>query len=112
MVLALILLQVLVSLLSDGPTCLKRALSKSSSFLYEFNLAKEDFKQALEFYQKYSEVNDSIYNENSSEQIAQMRTQYETEKKEAEINQLTNEKTRDEITGTTDRDTVYRILTD
>lgn len=62
-------------------------------YLYEYNLAKKDFKKALNLYVKYIEINDSIYTENSNEQIAQMRILYETEKREAEIAQLNNEKT-------------------
>jgi len=61
-------------------------------YLYEYNLAKKAFKKALNFYIRYIEINDSIYTEDSNDQIAQMRTLYETEKKEAEITQLNNEK--------------------
>nr|NQU91021.1 tetratricopeptide repeat protein [Bacteroidota bacterium] len=62
-------------------------------YLYDYHLARKDFEQALEFYRRYTTVEDSIYSENSNDQIAQMRTLYETEKKEAVINQMTNEKT-------------------
>ncbi len=64
---------------------------------YEFHLAQNDYPKALDFYQKYTSIKDSIYTENSSQQIAEMRTLYETEKKEAEIDQLTNEKTIQEL---------------
>ena len=66
---------------------------RAYQYLYEYHLAKNDFKKALEFHQQFTNVKDSIYSEKSSQQIAQMRTLYETEKKEAEINLLTNEKT-------------------
>lgn len=64
---------------------------------YEFHLAQKDYPKALDFYQKYTMVKDSMYTENSSQQIAEMQTLYETEKKEAEIDQLTNEKTIQEL---------------
>jgi adenylate cyclase len=61
-------------------------------FMHEFYLAKQDYKQALEFYELHTIAKDSMYNENSSRQIAQMKTLYDTEQKEAAITQLTNEK--------------------
>jgi len=51
-----------------------------------------DFKQALVHYKLYTDYKDSILNETSSEQIAQMKEQYESEKKEKNILQLTGEK--------------------
>jgi len=55
-------------------------------------LAKTDYKKSLDYYKLYSEVKDSIFNEKASQQMAEMQTRYETEKKEAAIIQLTNEK--------------------
>ena len=45
------------------------------------------FKKAYQYYQLYSQVKDTLLNEESSKQIAEMQTKYETEKKEKE-NQL------------------------
>jgi adenylate cyclase len=72
-------------------------ISGTYQYLYEYHLAIKDFEKALEYHQKYNMVEDSIYSENSSQQIADMRTLYETEKKEAEISQLTSEKTIHEL---------------
>nr|NQU93740.1 tetratricopeptide repeat protein [Bacteroidota bacterium] len=74
-----------------------RLISAAYQYLFEYNQARKDYKQALDYYQLFTDIKDSIYNENSSEQIAQMRTQYETEKKEAAIVQLTNENTIHEL---------------
>ncbi|MES2109558.1 MAG: tetratricopeptide repeat protein [Bacteroidota bacterium] len=52
-----------------------------------------DYKQALIAYQKYKEVNAAAINENNDKQIAQMQTQYETEKKENRITLLNKENT-------------------
>lgn len=52
-----------------------------------------NFREALSAYQKYQEINAATINENNDKQIAQMQTQYETEKKEARINLLNKENT-------------------
>ena len=51
-----------------------------------------DYKNAYKYYQLYSEIKDSLFNEESSKQIAEMQTKYETEKKEKEIALLNKEK--------------------
>ena len=68
---------------------------KSATYLYmyQFYDTKKDYKEALKYHILYNKIQDSIYTETSSEQIAEMRTQYETEKIEAENIQLTNERT-------------------
>jgi len=51
-----------------------------------------DHSKALEYYKLFKEINDTIFNEEKSKQIAEMQTKYETEKKEkeAEIYRLKN----------------------
>lgn len=61
--------------------------------LSELFMVKSNHKKSLEYYKLYSLVKDSILNETTSEQMAEMRTRYETEKKEAAINELMIEKT-------------------
>ncbi len=63
----------------------------------ELFMAKKDHKKSLEYYKLYTEVKDSIFNETTSKQMAEMRTRYETEKKEAAINELMIEKTVQEL---------------
>ncbi|MCD4817849.1 MAG: sigma 54-interacting transcriptional regulator [Candidatus Cloacimonetes bacterium] len=46
--------------------------------------AQKDYKKSLKSYQKYSELKDKIFTEESSQKIAEMQTKYETEKKEKE----------------------------
>ncbi|MBI4931083.1 MAG: tetratricopeptide repeat protein, partial [Bacteroidetes bacterium] len=53
---------------------------------------KEDYKNAYEFHKKYSDIKDTILNEESSKQIAEMQTKYETEKKEQQITLLNKDK--------------------
>ncbi|HUR30376.1 MAG TPA: tetratricopeptide repeat protein, partial [Saprospiraceae bacterium] len=51
-----------------------------------------DFQKAFGYYSLYNEYKDSILNETSNKQIAQMKEQYESEKKDKEIQNLENEK--------------------
>lgn len=51
--------------------------------------ATGNYKNAYESHTRYSELNDTIYNEKSSRQVAEMQTRYETLKKEKEIALLT-----------------------
>ena len=48
-------------------------------------------EKAYEYHQLYSQIKDSIFNEQSSKQIAEMQTKYETEKKVKEIELLKKE---------------------
>jgi adenylate cyclase len=50
-----------------------------------------NFEKAYEYQKMYSDVKDSIYTEESINQIADMQTKYETEKQEEEINLLKKE---------------------
>lgn len=65
--------------------------------LSAFSIAKGDYQQSLEYYRLYTAIKDSILNETTSEQMAEMRTRYETEKKETAINELMIEKTVQEL---------------
>ncbi len=49
---------------------------------------KKDYLTALKYYHLYTSCKDSVYNEMSAEKIAQMQTQFETEKKEIENKRL------------------------
>jgi len=51
-----------------------------------------DFKNAYEFHKLFSEMKDSLLNEESSKQITEMQTKYETEKKEQQITLLNKDK--------------------
>ncbi|NOZ45492.1 MAG: tetratricopeptide repeat protein [Chlorobi bacterium] len=56
-----------------------------------------NYKNAYEMMQKYSVLNDSIYNEEKAKAIANIQTKYETERKEEEIAILNKEKKLDEL---------------
>jgi two-component system, NarL family, sensor kinase len=59
---------------------MQRMAYKSLAILY----IKSKDPRAMEFYEKYDHLKDSIFSEESSKQVAEMQTKYDTEKKEQE----------------------------
>ncbi|MFY0600416.1 MAG: sensor histidine kinase [Cyclobacteriaceae bacterium] len=51
----------------------------------ELNEQKGNFKKAYTFHRKHKALSDSLLNQGSSDKIAELQTQYETEKKERQI---------------------------
>ncbi len=60
-------------------------------FLHEIENHNKNYKDALGYYMKYTELNDSIFNEESSRKLNEFQSKYEHEKKENEIKQKTLE---------------------
>ena len=60
--------------------------------IYKSNKRLGNFKEALVYNELYQQMNDSIYNSESSKQIAEMQTRFDTEKKAKEIAILTKDK--------------------
>ena len=58
---------------------------------YKIDSVQGSYPSALSFYQKYSNLKDSLFNEEKSKQLAEIETQFETEKKEAEIRDLSQQ---------------------
>lgn len=69
-----------------------QVISTTYEYLYILYEATGDYQQALKYHIQFNQIEDSIYSEYNSQQIAEMRTQFETEKRESEIIQLTNER--------------------
>ncbi len=70
--------------------------SKQIDLLYQRSLAdllesKGNYKAALKAQKKFKALSDSVYNNQKSEQIAEMEAKYESEKKELEIQNLSQE---------------------
>ena len=62
-------------------------------FLYE-DIAQtyenqKDYKNSLKYYKKYMTLRDSIYNNEKSQQVFELETKYQAEKKQDEIEKLT-----------------------
>ncbi|MCD4745469.1 MAG: tetratricopeptide repeat protein, partial [Bacteroidales bacterium] len=63
----------------------KDRLKENYLITSDLYFAMNEFEKSLHYHKLLSEIKDTIYNENSSKQIAEMQTKYETEKKEKEI---------------------------
>lgn len=59
-----------------------------SKFMADLNVAKRDFKEAFEYQEYINQVTDSLTSVNKARGLSLYKTQYETEKKQIEINQL------------------------
>ncbi|RLD64254.1 MAG: hypothetical protein DRJ01_01550 [Bacteroidetes bacterium] len=71
---------------------LKTTIIDSYRNFSELHEAKGSYKKSLEYYKKLTILKDSLLNEESHKQIAEMQTKYETEKKQAEIELLSKDK--------------------
>ncbi len=73
---------------------MKEAYIKLSDVYQDLN----DWQKAFEYQQQYMFIKDTILNEESSKQIAEMQTKYETEKKDLQITAQDAELNRKQIT--------------
>lgn len=71
----------------------KSNIKDSYSVLSELFDKEGDYKQAYYYHKLYSDIKDSLLNDQSAKQIAELQIKYETEKKEKE-NQLLEQKNR------------------
>ena len=72
-----------------GSLFLQRAYYKNLSNAYD---SIHNFQKAYEYFKLFKLINDSIYNKESTNQIAEMQTKYETEKKDKDIQLLNKDK--------------------
>ncbi len=70
----------------------KHHIKKLYLTLSALNDEKGDYKQAYEYHKLFSALNDSIIDEQSGRQIAEMDAKYESQKKEKDIELLTKDK--------------------
>ncbi|MCP4580745.1 MAG: sensor histidine kinase [candidate division Zixibacteria bacterium] len=69
----------------------KDMLKENYDCLSKLYYDQDNFKDAFDYYKKYSEIKDSIFTEESTNQVAEMQTKYDTEKKEKENELLRKE---------------------
>ncbi len=75
-----------------------REIIKESSFqLAEIYAFQRDYQKAFEYYQIYDTTKDSLLNETTSKQLAEMRAKYEAQTKEKEIEALKSDKRAKEV---------------
>ena len=53
---------------------------------------KQDYRLAFQYMEEYAKLREEVYNEEKSQQIAELQTRYDTEKKELTIERLQQEK--------------------
>lgn len=70
---------------------LKRRLIPTYKNRAEANAKLDNYKEAFEDYKMYTVLKDSVFNKTKSQQIEELRTIYETEKKEQQIQNQKNE---------------------
>ncbi|MCH8318308.1 MAG: tetratricopeptide repeat protein, partial [Bacteroidetes bacterium] len=63
----------------------KENIKNAYKNLSEIYASLNQFKSAYKYHKLFSQIKDSLFNEQSSKQIAEMQTKYETEKKEEQI---------------------------
>ncbi|MEQ8924620.1 MAG: tetratricopeptide repeat protein [Fulvivirga sp.] len=76
---------------------LKQDVVYASDLLQNIYQKQGKYKEAYELVVSYHEVKDSIFNEKITQQLAELQTKYETEKKESEIQQLKLENNLKEV---------------
>jgi two-component system, sensor histidine kinase and response regulator len=69
----------------------KDELERSYKLASESFILKKDIKKAYDYQSKYIALHDDIYNQRNSERLSLMQIQFETERKEAQIDLLTKE---------------------
>ncbi|MBA3707032.1 MAG: tetratricopeptide repeat protein, partial [Bacteroidetes bacterium] len=72
----------------------KSNIQEVYSSLSDLFAKKQDYKQALEYHKLYTDLKDTLLNETSSKQVAEMNAKYDTEKKDKELIQKDAEITK------------------
>lgn len=80
-----------------------KQLAESYNVRSELFMEMGKYKEAYENHVKYSEINDSLFTQESSSQIAEMDAKYNTDKKNKEIELLKKQKEIQEITQTAEK---------
>ena len=77
-------------LITDAiPTLMEKrdfqSVQSAYTILYEDAIKKKQFKNALEYYGQYQQASDSLGNQIMAQKVMELKTKYETEKKEQQI---------------------------
>ncbi|HEY5825126.1 MAG TPA: histidine kinase dimerization/phosphoacceptor domain -containing protein [Cyclobacteriaceae bacterium] len=76
--------------INSGVVSLKMAAAEHLAY-FKLDSAQGNFLEAIKQYQKYKYLNDSIFNDTKSKQIASLQIQFETKEKEKNIDLLKKE---------------------
>ncbi|WP_034041712.1 tetratricopeptide repeat protein [Wocania ichthyoenteri] len=75
-------------LIMEGLMDNKEWIVENDRIMSDYYLAKQDYKEAFNYYKKYAEGNSEIFSSNKSEKLTEMRILYEDERRESEIKLL------------------------
>ncbi|WP_022826434.1 histidine kinase dimerization/phosphoacceptor domain -containing protein [Hymenobacter norwichensis] len=82
----------LLKSLAAGQVVLTRSsMAHACLLLYKVDSAQGKLPSAIAYYKRYKAINDSIFNEKNSKQLAALQIQYDTEKREQSIALLTKQ---------------------
>lgn len=77
---------------------MKSEIARTYEKLAKTNANLKNYKKAFEYHVLYTHLNDSLFTEKLNEQITEIQTKYETEKKDKEIALLNSDKALQEAT--------------
>jgi two-component sensor histidine kinase len=85
--------------LAAGQVVLTRSsMAHACLLLYKVDSAQGNLPSAIAYYKRYKAINDSVYNEKNSKQMAALQIQFDTEKKEQSIALLTKQSLLQQLT--------------
>jgi two-component system, LytTR family, sensor kinase len=85
-------------------------LLTTTKLLYETNFVQNDFKNAFLNLKTYAEINEQINGNDKQQIIAEINTKYETEKKEAQIKSLSQQKRIAELESKRQKTTLLLLI--
>ncbi|OFY92875.1 MAG: hypothetical protein A3K10_03690 [Bacteroidetes bacterium RIFCSPLOWO2_12_FULL_31_6] len=77
----------------------KNTEKEAYNSISELYFASKDFEKAYHFYKKFTDLKDSILNQSTAKQVAEMETRYDNEKKQREIEVLTEKNKVQELSA-------------
>lgn len=77
----------------------KNTEKEAYNSISELYFASKDFEKAYHFYKKFTELKDSILNQSTTKQVAEMESKYDNEKKQREIEVLTEKNKVQELSA-------------
>jgi two-component sensor histidine kinase len=85
--------------LAAGQVVLTRSsMAHACLLLYKVDSAQGNLPSAIAYYKRYKTINDSIFNEKNSKQMAALQVQFDTEKREQSIDLLTKQNLVQQLT--------------
>ncbi|MDO9000861.1 MAG: tetratricopeptide repeat protein [Bacteroidota bacterium] len=70
---------------------------------------KNDYKSAYQFHQKYTDIKDTLFNQESTKKFAEMNASYENDKKEKEIKLIKAEQEKERVIAE-EKSTIQKII--